>query len=381
MSNADLGLDTSLAVNPFDLPRIVKPDVVLVTPDWYQWLASQGADVEDRIFSRLRAACSIIIGLEGHDAFRLWMPPSGLDRVDLLIKGGGLYRDRELYNYEVGAHYPGANWTGKSKPSIRTYTTSQLDKLRLSLPCFLGINNHIRARVRRKMLRFPPIQRALRRMGDLLSEFETLILGPLIAPRETLHCLVSLTHIARLELLISLRRAGVRGHHGVTSVTEYIGGTERLEEKASRADLDTIHATLNENGLLHPPLNRYQFKRSLRRHKAVIAPNGYGELTLRHGDTWEQGRALICPDLSHVETMYPFKNETNVIYCRPDFSDVNSILSKIENGELDSALIGRRGQEDWNKWSSDINDLLSRGIMDHLNEALRRPATMPARAR
>lgn len=362
---------------PLRLPVLERPDVVLVSTDWYLWLARQGPDAVEDAFRRLRRLCDVIVGIEGHDAFALWMPPDGVDRVDLLVKTQGLFRDRDLYNFKVGPLHPGANWTRKTEPTDRPYSPRQLDKLRLSFPCFIAVDRRVRARIRRKMFGFGAAARAVRGFGDLLSTLEGRLLGSLIVPEQTAQCLVSLTHITRLELLIALREARVSGQFGVASVTELIGGTERGTAPATPAQVGEIRDTLRRHGLLHPGMSRYQFKRSLLRHKAVIAPAGYGELTLRHADAWEQSRALVCPGLDHVETMFPFERGRNVLFCKPDYSDILPLLEDIRSGRVDHAALGLRGNEDWRAWIQDVDGILSRGVTAHLREALARPFVKP----
>jgi len=364
-------LELGSAHNPYGLPVLERPDAILLTVTWYAWLEQQGEAVVDRVFARLRQASDAIVALEGLDMFRLRMSPRGIERVDLVLKAQGLYRDPELYNYEVGPSYPGVNWTRKLRRATVQYAREHLEKLRLSLPCFVGTDRAVRARVRRVKAALSPLQRAVRNFGDWVSDIETAVRGSLLTrPTRTVHCTVYLSHIQRLELLVALKRLGVSGLLGVSQVPPHIFGTEHLEDPLPEERLAAVRATIAAHGLSHRPLDRNRFKRTMLQHKAVIAPTGYGEITFRHAEAWAQGRALICQDLSHVETMLPFRDRGNVIFCKPDFSDIGELLRGVEEGTIDWQRIGRQGQQDWQGWIAQRDGLFERGLLRHIEEAM-----------
>ena len=364
--------------NPYRLPLIERPNAVLLTMDWYMGLAQRGQADVDRVFNRLRSCSPRIVGLEGFDLFGLRMPPEALDRVDVVLKAQGVYRDRELYNYEVGPYYPGANWTGKLRRSKRQYSPAQLDKIRLSLPCFIGSDREVRRRVRRVKPAISQFQRLARGFGDWWNAVETELRHRMPGdPPYTAHCLVALSHVQRLELLLALKRAGVTGLLGASVVPEYMWGTERFEDEVPEAERERIRETIRAAGLRLGPMGRNRFKRSILDHKVVIAPTGYGELTFRHAEAWEQGRALVCQDLSHVETLFPFRDRDNVLYCKPDFSDLPELLAAVESGAIDYRKVGRQGRRDWNRWIGDLDAVFERGVLKHLDEAVRQPGTLP----
>jgi hypothetical protein len=379
ISERSLGLTED--VNPYGLPLIEKPDAILICMNWYAWLAEQGEAVVDRVFARLRSRCPLIVGLEGFDLFSLRMPPEGLDRIDLLLKAQGVYRDRELYNYEVGPYYPGANWIQKLRKSSRHYSNAQLDKIRLSLPCFVGSDRRVRTAARRLKAAINPLQRVARELGDWWGETEAALLHRMpIDPPHTAHCLVALSHVQRLELLLALKRAGVTGLLGVSVVPEYIWGTSRFEDEVPEEERERIRGTIRAAGLHDGPMSRNRFKRTMLNHKVVIAPTGYGELTFRHAEAWEQGRALVCQDLSHVETLFPFRDRENVLYCKPDFSDLPELLTAVELEAVDYEGIGRQGRRDWQAWVADLDGLFERGVLGPIRSAGAPQAPEPAHA-
>jgi hypothetical protein len=141
-----LGLPAS--PNLFRLPVDDHADLVLLERTWYDWLQSHYPDRAEAVLARLERLG--LAALDGGDDFALGFPPAILTRVRLLIKPQGLYRDRALYNYTVGAWHPGALWTEKVRPRTERYGDADLDKLRLSVPCFLMDVPALKRRARRR---------------------------------------------------------------------------------------------------------------------------------------------------------------------------------------------------------------------------------------
>lgn len=360
-----LGLEEEL--NPYKLPPIEKPDGVLVCTYWYQRLQQKGDPAVERVFSRLRALTNIVVGIEGHDPIRLAMPPMGMDRIDLMLKSQGVYRDRELYNYEVGPYYPGANWVEKRTLARDRYSPAQLDKVKLSIPAFLAMDTKVRARVREIKPYLGRFQRYTRALGDWVNSLETLVLDRLIRePAYLAHCLGTLTHIQRLELLVRLKSQGVTGLLGISRIPERIGGTPYFDDVVPEVELAKIRNTAHVHGLSREPQNRYRYRRDMLLHKVVLAPTGYGEMPLRCAEAWQVGRAVVCQDMSHVETLYPFRDRENIIFCKPDFSDIEQILHAVQSGEIDYRRIGRQGRSDWQAWSRRLDEVFAQGVTRHL---------------
>ena len=365
-------------------PPVDRPDVIIITPDWYSLLETQGSGFVAKAFAYFRSISRAVVGVDNHDAFRLWTSPEALERLDLLIKPQGLYRDRDLYNFDVGPIFSGNDWTSKRISSKRFYSEKQLDKLRLSLPCFFSNHRAVRHVTRQTVLGMGTFQAGLRLAGDVVNGAMTSVLSRFVPRRSGIHCIVSLTHMSRLDLVHSLRKAGITADIGVVILGPTIGGTvppggDHTTEppdvegffgiRNSEAQQNEIVRALSSAGLLRRPISRFQFYFTILSSDAVIAPTGFGEITTRHADAWANGRALICPDLSHAETMFPFRDGYNSIYCKPDFSNIGSVIHDVEAGRVDHRAIARQGHEDWLRWTSDIPGLLERGLLAHLREA------------
>ena len=78
------------------------------------------------------------------------------------------------------------------------------------------------------------------------------------------------------------------------------------------------------------------------------------------------GRTLVCQDLNHVETMYPFSNNENAIFIQPDWSNLQQKLTELkENVGLANRVAGK-GKKDWIKWAGNSSGILRKVFTRHL---------------
>ena len=385
--------------------------------EWYKWLESQGMRKVDDVFARLREMSRAIVGIEGHDLFSLSMPPSGLARVDLLIKAQGIHRDLNLYNHRIGAFFPGGNWTTGVERRAVTYPLRELEKLRLSLPCFVAVIPAVRHAVRGIKPGYPRGSRWLRAIGELVIEGYFRSGRWLKTKHGGIHAVGSLTNEQRSEAVRVLALSDISGKHGITAIPRLFYGTSQmvelpgtaerpegipLEENTVRtppqhtwrflahdsepplvgpsggrievcsAHWHSLQTDLAQAGLLLEPTSRFRFATELVRHTAILAVCGYGELTFRHGEALRAGRALVSQSISHAETMFPFEDNFNVVFVRPDLGDLPDVLTRIRRGPGEFDRIGAQGRHDWLAWSGDPASLLHAGVTRHVSEALER---------
>jgi hypothetical protein len=397
--------------NPCGLEIGEEFDAVLVTADWYQWVACRHPARLALTFERLRGLAEAIVLLDRHDQFALGVPAEAIEHASIVLKAQGVYRDRELYNYRVGPFFPSGNWTNKLERRRALYSASHLDRIRLSVPCFLAVDL--------------PTRRAMRRLSNRgrgktwLRDGGDLILATLTHAKQARHPSVSthfvgsLTHWQRLELVERLEAAGRGGPHGVTSVPQLfygvgsfetdderlgVGGTGWLEEQdiwicprdedppgasgpvamlpngspvgVAQDVMDAAQRRLGASGVQVRAAGRIPYAWSLARSGLVVAPTGFGELTFRHGEALMFGRTLICQDLSHVETMFPFAHMRNAIFIRPDLADLETLLDAIDRGDIAADRIACEGRRAWRDWSRRRSSLLRDGITKHVEQAV-----------
>ena len=96
-----------------------------------------------------------------------------------------------------------------------------------------------------------------------------------------------------------------------------------------------------------------------------------GNWAIRHGAVMLSGAALVCQDLSHVEMMLPFKDGENVVFCRPDLSDLREHVNRLLSDDAVRVRIARAGRQSYMDWARGWRDHLQKGIEAHVHEAVR----------
>src|SRR5205814_5315295 len=118
---------------------------------------------------------------------------------------------------------------------------------------------------------------------------------------------------------------------GITSVPSFVTGLKGIGmARLTPAERQDLTKRISSEGLMTRPMNRLRYQLSMADCKAVVSITGYGELCFRMAEAWANRRVLVCQDLSHVKTLFPFEAGRNVVYCRPDLSDLIEILEDIE---------------------------------------------------
>jgi Glycosyl transferases group 1 len=358
------------AHNPFDLPEVDNADVTLIGSWWYTWLADHHADRVDHVMTRLAKCAGVLVGLNGPDRFNLDFPPSMVDRLASVLCLQGVYRDRDLYNHVVGPMYPGANWTEKKERRDQQYSAAQLEKLRLSVPCFVTEFPGVRRSqdVRRRGWGWLSKGRSLARYLGNRVVFAGLGLLPASWRGLDVHGHFGLSHVQRLEAVEIL--AGFTGMHGIapTQSLDWVYGTKY----GGAALSDPLKGELVEAARRYtrPAVGRLRYLASLRRHKVGIAPTGYGELGHRHAQIMLAGATLVCQDLSHVEMLLPLIERRNAVFCRPDLSDLQMVLQELLRNDGVRQTIARQGRHDIVRWSSDWRRHLLEGFEGHVRASL-----------
>lgn len=359
--------------NPFGLPIVESADVVLVSSFWHNWLLREHPDQVASVFKGFERRARTVVGLECEDAFALLLlPPSEMDRYALVIKSHGVYRDRDLYNYASGAPYPGDRWTEKATRLSQPYSSAQLERLRLGLPCLVRDVAHVRRSNRRRA----------RAMGGASSGAYTravwavkagadltiragLTRSPLRRRPLDVHCVGSVTHTQRIEALRRLE--GLGGVRGITGVHERFRGLT-LDAEFDKGHRDQIAEQVRP--FARPAAARWRYQMDLRRHRIVVAPSGFGELTFRHGEALRAGAALVCPSLAHVEIRFPFEDGRNVVWCRTDLSDLRERVCELLVDEDRRLMIAGTGRRDMFVWERGWRALMDAAIAAPLREAL-----------
>jgi len=174
----------------------------------------------------------------------------------------------------------------------------------------------------------------------------------------------SLTNAQRLEAVERLRHGRVRGLIGITGIPDYVFGTSLYTAPLTSRLREDFAARLSSCGGTIGRQGRGTYLMNMRRHRAILAVTGYGELTYRHGEALQQGCTLVAQNLDHIETGFPFQHGHNVVFVRPDLHDLVERVDEVVRGDYPS--VPRQAAIDWAEWSRSPQRILERGITAHL---------------
>ncbi len=220
------------------------------------------------------------------------------------------------------------------------YTSVDLEKLRLSVPCFMANLPAVRKLAREREARVlttvgrAPVRRH-RTMRNVIEHAmgRFLLLGALRRRSRDVQCVVSLSHAQRIDAMRLLE--GFSGTRGL--ISRGADGAPTLGE------CELIAAS---KPYLRAQTPRIAHLLDMTRHRIVVAPTGYGEITYRHAEALRAGAALVCQDLSHVEMMYPIQDGHNAVFCRPNLSNVKSVVQDLLDDDERRQRIARTGREE-----------------------------------
>ena len=91
---------------------------------------------------------------------------------------------------------------------------------------------------------------------------------------------------------------------------------------------------------------------------------GYGELSFRIAEGLNMGKPVLMPDIHHVQTLFPFKKDENILYYDP-FSK-KELMQVFEKNEPELRAIGKKGQQTWREWSSNYDKILEASIIQFI---------------
>jgi hypothetical protein len=339
---------------PIALDGVSEGEVVVVGSRWAAWAAHRGVDVAGVVIPMLRQRFNRVIGLDQDASFQLELDHALVGCFDVVIKSNGIYRDPDLYSWSVGARTAAGRWTEKIEP-VTPLSHAMAAALHPGLPSF--VTETLEARQLRREL--GTNSNAARSLADRLFFTIAGAVARTGIPPDTAHFYGTLTHVQRADALRRLRARRIRVRGGIVGVAGAICGLDgdgmSILDAGRRAD---VFRGLAAEGLTARPLSRSTYRLSMLRCKAVVSIAGHGEICYRMAEAWAMRRVLVCQDLSHVMTRFPFANGRNVIYCRPDLADLADILEDIECNFRRYELIAEQGLRDWNDWSARTPELL-----------------------
>lgn len=353
--------------NPYQLEESADLDVIYVGSHTWRHFYRSYAE-EKHAIEGLKKFATCIVLIDGWDSFDLSIKPETVELFDCILKTNGVYKDRDLYNWKVGCDFPGANWTQKIVKKDWGYTKVHLDKISLSFPCTIGVTNKVKSRLRKYNNELSGTQTFTRNQIDRITKvFVGLAQHFPGNRRETLFFLGDYAHEQRYELLQLLRNEEISGYYKFSRVHRMICGREDWRNQpVSDEEYARLLDDLNERGLMSDRKNRLAYLMLFFKYRLAISPVGFGEMCFRHLELMQMGNCGIIQDLSHIDHLAPFRPDENILYCRPDFSDLLEKIRWVEENPKQVAAIGKKAFRDARKWEKSIDQILKDSLVTPL---------------
>ena len=138
---------TRAGPDPFGLAPVERADVALVSTAWYQWLATRHPDASTRSFAGWNAASGRSWGSRATTSCSSTAPGRACSGWRVCQGNRAVSRPGAL-QLRGRAAVPGALWTERIRPRGARYAPRELEKLRMSIPCFLWMAPGARRRLR-----------------------------------------------------------------------------------------------------------------------------------------------------------------------------------------------------------------------------------------
>ena len=345
---------------PYNLPEITEGDKLVIVSGFLHELRRNKIDIEETI-NNFRKDFTKIFLIDHYDSFQLDFDEQVMSLFDSVMKVSGVYKDKDLYNFVVGSATSNGRWTEKVEPKKFKYSAKSIEKIYLSAPCILGTVPILRQKVRsfyndskfRRML-----MSSLENVEELIPE-KISVTNP---PPKTVHFVGSLTHIQRAEATQKIKDSKLSLIGGITSIPNNISGFNGNGiAELSPSEKETLTKKLAP--ILIKPLNRLSYRSTMRQCKSILSITGYGEIAFRMAEAWSKKRVLVCQDVSHADIRYPLENGVNVVFCRPDLTDLIDILEDIECNFGKYVEIAERGYLDWQNYSTNWKETVEQSFL------------------
>ena len=205
--------------------------MILLTSYWRRWLERHHPERVKQVMSVLERSAGAVVGIDGMDFFALGFEPGSLDGVASILKFQGVFRDRELYNYDVGPWYPGelVGVFASQGTAVQLARAGQAPAVRP-----VPDDGPTGAAAMRAPLRIGGAQtltreiswaeRTARSVGEeALSKL--LEIAPVDARPLEVHRFATLTHVQRLEAIRLLE--GLSGTRGIDRIPDNVAASGR----------------------------------------------------------------------------------------------------------------------------------------------------------
>jgi Glycosyl transferases group 1 len=115
------------------------------------------------------------------------------------------------------------------------------------------------------------------------------------------------------------------------------------------------------------------FAAPARRSRVIPALSGIRELGYRHYQVFEWAKPLICEDLEHVETIFPFRHGHNVLYVQDRPEDLGDVVRQLLQNDALRREIAENGARVLRASYADGDRIFSEYFLQHLRLASSAP--------
>jgi hypothetical protein len=289
------------------IDHVTQPDFILVDSAFFvNRRRVFGHDAMYAFIKRKSRNFSIpVIGIDHCDVVLSKFHPKDIDCFNLILKGQGLPKDRELMNWEIGVR-----WGLNRKERIRrirfddwVLSPAQIDKFKLSFD--LGSAAYCDIEVK-------PLSSAL-------EWYDVFFVGSFDSLNRLEGLKICGEHFRTLGWLVKLP-----DDHPIVGIEDW-KADPKLGRKEDR-DLLTRESNrlYRENRKLFRqiriPSDLYKFLAQF--CKIMPAFSGIGELGPRHYQALEFDKALVCEDVSYIETIFTFQDGKNCVFVADRLGDL-----------------------------------------------------------
>jgi len=355
--------------NPYLLKGIDEADFIVVDTGIIHFIERLGLEDDiQKIFSKIRVKSKNgLIGSDGADWFHLSQKPVIYNELDIILKSGGVYKDRAQYNSYSGSSSSNQFWSKTNVPNPMQYDNSILDKVHVSLPCFIAISPFFRRKLRKNSSKISNVSRIARNFQEQLLQIYSNQKSKHKSTNFKYHFRGTISHLQRLLLGEILNDIGIEGTYRLLfSSDEYMWGSEYGRKKIPKSYKIELKQRAIAHGFYGERINKKELVDEMLSHGIILSPNGFGELCYRHAEAWQLNRVLLCQDLSHVEMLFEIKHEKNAIFCKSDFSDLKDKIYDLKDESYRNS-IASVGNKEWKKWISKPDVILRDGFEKYLD--------------
>jgi len=303
-----------------------------------------------------------VIGIDHCDVILSKFHSKDVDLFDLVLKGQGLPKDRELMNWEIGPRW-GLNRTEKIrriKFEDWLLSPAQIDKFELSFD--LGSVAYCDIEVK-------PLSSAL-------EWYDVFFVGSFDSLNRLEGLKICREHFRTLGWLVKLP-----DDHPIVGIEEWKADPKLGRKEDRRLLVRESNQLYRENRKLFrqirilPVLYRFLAQSC----KIMPAFSGIGELGPRHYQALEFGKVLVCEDVSYIETIFPFQDGANCVLVADRLDDLVEKIRWLLKDDRARRHIASTGFNQLQETYRDGNAIFEKFFLHHMGIDLRQTsANLPS---